>query len=461
MKIKIIGITILANLLITQTSFAGMKEDLNKFFNANGNAANVSEGGAFKDQSGGYYTGGSLIARTPVENYNMFSLQTPSLKSGCGSIDLHNGGFSFIDADAFLRLINNIGSNAKGMGISIALQTVSPQIKSVIDQLMSLAQEVNNMNINSCNAAASLVGSVWPRTEASNRALCQSIGLSNNTFSDYAAARQGCGAEGRHREMNQRKDGTEFQDQLGEEYNLTWKALKKNDFLTNDNKLAELFMSLSGTIVRKMDGTGNAARPKPLYLEGLVTKQDTLKAIVEGGSLKVYRCDSHQEGGCLNPTIAAITIQPGNSLLYRVDDLVGSITKKLADPDKEVSAEEIGLVNSTKIPILKIVAIQSAFTEKNTPIVASELSEIIAYDLLFNYLEKIIDLVTDSLQTLRGAQMNDQDLKIFIQGLRQAKQLIYQKRHGLYQYLNTTLAVIERSQLIEKQLNGVAVSVGE
>ena len=445
-------------ILITGSSLAGMKDDLNKFFVAQGYAANASSGSAFRDQSGGYYTGGSLIARHQVENYNLLSLQTPSMKLGCGSIDLHTGGFSFIDAEAFGRLINNIGSMAMGMGISIALQTVSPQIKSVIDQLMSLMQEANNMNINSCNAAASLVGSIWPRTEASNRALCQSSGLANNTFSDYAAARQGCGADGRHSEINQQKNTTPgFADQLGAEYNLTWKAIKKNDFFANNN-LAELFMSLSGTIVRKMEGRGNAAMPKPKYLEALITKQDTLKAIVEGGKLTIYRCDNHDIDQCLNPTVKEIEIQPGNSLLYKVDDLIRSMVTKLSNDTNTESAEEASLVNSTKIPILKIIAIQSAFTENNAPIVATELSEIIAYDLLFNYLEKIIDVITDSLQNLRNAQMNDQDLKVFINGLRQSKQLIYQKRYGLYQYLNSVLAVVERSQLIEKQLNGVFTS---
>ena len=151
----------------------------------------------------------------------------------------------------------------------------------------------------------------------------------------------------------------------------------------------------------------------------------------------------------------------GNSLLYRVDELVRSIANKLTDESKEVTPQEIGLVNSTKIPILKIIAIQSAFTQDNAPIVATELSEIIAYDLLFNYLERIIDVVTDSLHNLRSVQMNEQDLKTFINGLRQAKQLIYQKRQGLYQYLNTTLAVIERSGLVEKQLNGMFFSTVE
>ncbi len=459
---KKIIISIISGLLITNASFAGMKDDLNKFFSAQGYDANVSSGTAFRDQSGGYYTGGSLIARHPVENYNMLSLQNPSMKLGCGSIDLHSGGFSFIDAEAFLKLVNDIGSKAMGMGISIALQTVSPQIKSAIDQLMSMAQEVNNMNINSCNAAASLVGSVWPRTEASNRALCQDIGLANGKFSDFAAARQGCGVEGKHTEVNGQKNSTPgFKDQLGTQYNLTWQALKKNNFFANDNNLAELFMSLSGTIIRKMEGSGINATPKPRYLEALITKQETLKAIVEGGKLTIYRCDLYEADQCLNPTTKEIEIKLGNSLLYRVDELVRSIATKLTDESKEVTSQEIGLVNSTKIPILKIIAIQSAFTQDNAPIVATELSEIIAYDLLFSYLERIIDVVTDSLQNLRSVQMNEQDLKTFINGLRQSKQLIYQKRQGLYQYLNTTLAVIERSGLIEKQLNGVFFSTVE
>jgi conjugative transfer pilus assembly protein TraH len=96
-----------------------------------GQSVNVTEGGAYRDQMGSYFTGGSLMTRAKAANTNLMSVQMPSFNSGCGGIDLFMGGFSFINAEAFMQMARNIGSNALSYGFSLALQTVTPQIKSI------------------------------------------------------------------------------------------------------------------------------------------------------------------------------------------------------------------------------------------------------------------------------------------------------------------------------------------
>ena len=42
------------------------------------------------------YTGGNLTLAAPSRSYNLMSVQAPTVNAGCGGIDLHLGGFSFI-----------------------------------------------------------------------------------------------------------------------------------------------------------------------------------------------------------------------------------------------------------------------------------------------------------------------------------------------------------------------------
>lgn len=423
---------------------AGVKEDLEQFFMSRGQSVNVSEGGAYRDQMGSYFTGGSLMTRAKASNTDLMSVQMPSFNSGCGGIDLFMGGFSFINAEAFMQMARNIGSNALSYGFSLALQTVTPQIKSIIDRLMAVAQDANNMNINSCQMGAALVGGLWPKTDASSQLLCNAMGTRKNIFTDYAAARQGCGAGGQRDAVNSQKS-PEFKDILGPEFNLAWKALKKHALFAQDNELAELFMSLSGTLIVRKNG-------QPLYLAPLIDNEALLSALVNGGQVQLYHCDNSHEDACLNPVKTAVTIPPQHAFLAKVDTLIQSLNTKLKT-DAASTAAEKDFVNSTQLPIFKILTIQTAFKPDNSPLQLSELSEVIAYDILLKYLHRVVDLVSESVKHLQSVQINDADIQSFLSELRASKTLIYQRRQGLFHQMNTTLAVMERTQQIERQLH--------
>lgn len=429
---------------------AGVKEDLEQFFISRGQSVNVTEGGAYHDQTGSYFTGGSLITRAKATNTNLMSIQMPSFNSGCGGIDLFMGGFSFINAEAFIHMARNIGSNSLAYGFSLAFQTVTPQIKSVIDRLMAVTQDANNMNINSCQMGAAFVGGLWPKTDASSQLLCNAMGTSKNIFTDYAAARQSCGAGGQREAVNSQKS-PEFKDVLGDEFNLVWQALKKHALFAQDNELAELFMSLSGTLVsRKIPQNKNVIQP--LYFAPLIDNDALLNALVNGGQVNVYRCDKEEADRCLNPVKTAVNIAPQHAFLAKVDNLINSLSRKLKADEASTPAEK-DFVNSTHLPIFKILTIQTAFKPDNNPLKLTELSEVIAYDILLKYCHRVVDLVSESVKHLQSVQINDTDTQNFLSELRTSKTLIYQRRQGLFHQMNTTLAVMERTQQIERQLH--------
>ncbi len=437
----------LITMAFVSLSHAGVKEDLEQFFISRGQSVNVTEGGAYRDQMGSYFTGGSLMTRAKATNADLMSLQMPSFNSGCGGIDLFMGGFSFINAEAFMQMARNIGSNALSYGFSLALQTVTPQIKSIIDRLMAVAQDANNMNINSCQMGAALVGGLWPKSDASSQLLCNAMGTSKNIFTDYAAARQGCGAGGQRGTVNSQKS-PEFQDILGDEFNLAWKALKKHVLFQQDNELAELFMSLSGSFIAKK-GAGHI---QPRYLPPLIDNENLLSGLVNGGQVHLYHCDNPDENACLNPIKRTVNIPPQEAFLAKVDRFINELNRKLKTDEASTAAEK-DFVNSTHLPIFKILTIQTAFKPDNSPLQLSDLSEVIAYDILLKYLDRVVDLVSESVRHLQSVQINDSDIQSFLRELRTSKTLIYHRRQGLFHQMNTTLAVMERTQQIERQLH--------
>jgi conjugative transfer pilus assembly protein TraH len=189
-------------LLLGSSLSANMEANLNKAFDSLGMSHNVTGEGGYQDQTGGFYTGGSVFARSKVNQAELFSMQLPHYRAGCGGIDLFLGGFSYINAQEFTQLLRNIGSNATGYAFNLALATVTPQIKSVIDDLSAKIQQMTNHSINSCETAATLVGGVWPQSDASSQLLCNAMGTELGLASDWSQSRQKCGAKGERSNVN-------------------------------------------------------------------------------------------------------------------------------------------------------------------------------------------------------------------------------------------------------------------
>jgi len=370
-------------------SQADMQKNLEKAFGALGMSNNVTEAGGYQDQTGGFYTGGSVFARSKVNNADLFSLQMPHYRAGCGGIDLFTGGFSFINAQQFTQLLRNIGSNASGYAFNLALATVTPQIKSVLDDLAAKVQKMTNQSINSCEAAATLVGGVWPQTDASSQLLCNAMGKELGLASDWAQSRQKCGTEEKRDAWNSRKNEKPgFKDILGDEFNIAWKAIQKNGFLSRDSQLAELFMTVSGTIISRRVSDHLEVKVLP----SKSSDPELISGLIIGNvPVQVYKCDNVSEDKCLSPSLQNVTLPSKDALYAKVHRILLSLSQKIRE-DKALSGEERGFVNATKLPVLKIMAVEAAFKEGGSPLSAADFSEAIAHDIVLHYLEEVFGM---------------------------------------------------------------------
>ncbi|HUX79589.1 MAG TPA: conjugal transfer protein TraH [Alphaproteobacteria bacterium] len=442
-------------LLLSPSSQASMQKNLETAFEKLGMANNLTTGGGYQDQTGGFYTGGSVFARSKVNNVDLLSIQMPHYRSGCGGIDLFLGGFSFINAQQFTQLLRNIGSNASGYAFNLALATVTPQIKSVLDDLAAKVHSITNQSINSCEAAATLVGGVWPQSNASSQLLCNAMGKELGLATDWAQSRQKCGTEEKRDAWNSRKNEKEgFKDILADEFNIAWKAIQKNGFLSRDPQLAELFMTVSGTIIsRRVSG-----RSEVKVLPSKSSDPQLISGLITGNApVQIYKCDNASEDKCLSPTVQQITLPAAKALYGQVHRLLLSLSRKVRE-DKALSETEIGFVNATQIPVLKIIAVEVAFKEGGSPISAADFSEAIAHDIVLQYLEEVMTLVFDSVTQLQKVQINDQMIEELRQGISKSRKLLFAKRTALFEQMAITLDLIERTQQIETKLQNMFIS---
>ena len=100
--------------LLIQPAAADVASDMDSFYASVGGGSSFSGAALYQGQSANYFSGGGFSARAPIRNFNLASVQAPSIRAGCGGIDLYAGGFSFINATQLITMLKNIGSSALG-----------------------------------------------------------------------------------------------------------------------------------------------------------------------------------------------------------------------------------------------------------------------------------------------------------------------------------------------------------
>ena len=398
--LRVLGLwlTLLAatNLVVVQTAQADVNGQLGSFFSSLGGSANVTGPVAYNGQQGGYYSGGNLWVRFPAQQtYSLGSLQMPSVKAGCGGIDIFTGSFSFINTDQIVAAMKAAANGALAFVFDLAINAISSQIGSSIEKVMQKLQQFTQHSLNACQAgeqaAAGLAGMVGARDSH----FCQTIGNSQGIFSDWAASAQGCGTGGSQTStLSSNADKTIPSGP----YNYTWSMLTQK-YPSFDTAFKQYLMSLVGTVIYQ-PGTSDTQGPTYKFLgqgdPALIT------ALLDGGSsAQVFTCDNTDQ--CLNPTQSTLTVASASALKTRVYNLLIDIAGRIQG-NQQLTSEEIGLLGATTIPLYKIMVVNAAasFGGMNTADL-SELAEITSVDLLETVVQQFYKMVTDGQSSFQNA----------------------------------------------------------
>jgi conjugative transfer pilus assembly protein TraH len=449
---------ILIIILISNLAHATIDNDLKDFFASVGMKSNVSTSGAFQDQAAGYYTGGSLSARNSVKSAQLATLQMPGYRAGCGGIDAWTGGFSHISSQELVNTLKSVGSATLSYAMLLTMQTISPVVYNTVNELNAIATKVNNFNINSCEVAATMLGGVWPKSDQASKHLCQTMGTDLGGMSDWAAARHECGTKGaRHNTLKNFGSDPRYKNMLVGEFNLTWKALQNNAFLQSDQELAELFMTLVGSIINKRIIASEKTRKGetkdkyvPTTLPAHLDQDSVLNGLLNGGKTAIYVCDTKEQ--CLHPVLQELNLPAANGFRYKVQNTLSTLIDKIHD-DAAITEVEKDFLNATRLPVYKMLNVTTAYTKGTSPLNVEQYGDLIALDILYKYLMDIIDLVHDSVIHLKSVQVEGEQIDSFLKQLKLARERVTMRRTSAFQQMDNILSFIQSTQVVEKQLH--------
>jgi conjugative transfer pilus assembly protein TraH len=437
---KLRAILVFLLCLVSTNILADVSGDLGNFFTSLGYDGSVTPGTAYEGQAAGYYSGGSVVLRNKVKNIQIMHVDLPDLRAGCGGIDMFNGGFSFVNAQALTEFFQKIMSNASGYMFNLALATVVPEIAHELQYIQKIAQEINSSNFNSCEMAENLVGGIWPRMEASQRQICKGIGSHRNIFSDWADARQKCSEGGeRSKAMDKAAEDPTYKEQVILNKNLIWDALAKIGFL-NTVELKEFFMSLSGTIT--FDSRGKAHIYPPLAKD-----REVIKALLEGGKASIYICDEKTK--CLDPKPGEIAIAKSQALYEKIKLSINEIVTLLIADTTTLPPKLQGFLELTKLPILKFMNAHLMAGNAALALSITNYSESIAKTLLIQYMREALQTVETSLS---GTDYAPEIYKQLIDQIHQASVYVESIKTESRNDIQELMSFIESSKTTEKEV---------
>lgn len=115
---------------------------------------------AYQGQQYGYYTGGGFSARLSHKSDPLMNIQLPSIKAGCGGIDVFWGGISFMNFDYLIKKAEGLLKNAPYVVFSIGLKALSTQFGETIETVQAIIDQLNQLQFDECSAAKDMVNYV-------------------------------------------------------------------------------------------------------------------------------------------------------------------------------------------------------------------------------------------------------------------------------------------------------------
>ncbi len=405
--------------LLPTTSQAGSVEQGMKDFLFSNSNTNYSSGGAYKSQRRGYYATPSVYVRNSVVDVRPISMAMPTFRGGCGGIDMFAGSFSHINADQFIALLQAIPSNAMGYAFQLALETVSPSIADIMNQMESVMRSMNINNLNSCELGKSIVNTGLSKFDAGSEMVCVNKQMEKGIASDLAQAKKNCTSGGERSSTLSSNDIP--QDERIVDVNYAWNAVSK---LGVDKEMKEFLQTLTGTIIVQNSSGDNSSSIVKVY-PSLATDTNTVNALLYGGGMKRYICDETTK--CLNINDGGSVNIPSTSAFYKkVNDTIKSISSKMATRNQELTQEESDVLSTTSLPIIAILrTYQKYHAGEVDSMISDSLSEIVAHDLLAQFVDNVLKDVR-KVSKMNNLQVDETRLKQFEEGIEKARESLRQ-----------------------------------
>ncbi len=359
--IIIISVFIITNLCLSLIGHADVLSDLDDVYN------NLSTYYAppsyFNGPSRQGFSLGSFKVFLPNSRITPISITPPSIRATCGGISAYFGGFSFIDADKFVQLLQNIMNAAAGYFFEMAVEQLCPTCHNIMSLLRHASQLAQKFSVDSCGLGRSLAKK-YSDDLVKHASLLKDIGSTGSSFLeawDKQMERWIAGNTDNEKGTIQ-DDKNNCDPKTGKNCltgNIVYEWVKMAGGTKED---AEVIMSLMGTYIYT-DSNGNSSGVAPNYKRPIITaemladgcKQNAngqLKGTCKdygcsGDSIPVYSCSSDNK--CLDLSVGC---RSKTDLKEKIKTSLNNVINKLNNREfVSNSTSEMGVFYYT--PVVK------------------------------------------------------------------------------------------------------------
>ena len=390
--------------LLTGECYSSAYKSFGKVWNNTGGTSVSTSPQMYKGQKAGHYTLGSMYFARESKNRPLMSVRFPEIdfdKSCYAQGVLNFGGLSFISADELMNKLQSIVTQAGMMFVYQGISSISPVIGETLQEVYSKLQEVGGFLANECQAAKTIngmAGDLLTTHSSLAQNIVTKVGLNTGSSSDLSASYRDY-PKNRTQELS--KAAAKDDSLILEDVNLAWKALEKLNI--QDYELKKFMMSISGTIIIHAPNSTNGS-PQFQYISSNITSPSLLKALLKGGDdLPVLECSDHSK--CLIVQSSSQRIDRRESFEYKVAEYFNKFRTAIAN-DEDISDKDQDIhsfLSSSGLPVYKIYDVLYQYTNANPEYEQGVFIELVAWNILYNYLSDTLKQVTESTNNLQLA----------------------------------------------------------
>lgn len=129
--------------------------------------------GTYDTSQGRYWHGGSFTGRVKQTGVDIVRFSPPSMKAGCNGIDIFAGSFGLVSGDELVQVARGAAQGASLYFFNLAMSSVCPACKEVMDNVSKKIEQLNQWGRNSCENLVNFANSKgasegiqdWARTK--------------------------------------------------------------------------------------------------------------------------------------------------------------------------------------------------------------------------------------------------------------------------------------------------------
>ncbi|MEK6733577.1 MAG: conjugal transfer protein TraH [Pseudomonadota bacterium] len=427
----------------------GIDTELTNVWQSLGGSSVSNSANYYKGQKAGHYSMGSMYFSRAKKNRPLISVNFPEIdfdKSCYSQGVLNFGGISFISGDELKDKMKSIAQQSGLMLAYLGVSSISPIIGETLQEVYSKLQELGGFLADECQAAKQIVGfagDMMTQHSEMAKGIYAKTNLSKGGKDDLSSSYKDF-------PKNKKKlldDAAEKDEKLTlEDINLAWKALEKLKMNGTTNiELKELMMTISGTIIITSNGNG---MPNYQYISSKVTNPSLLEALIKGGRMKVLQCGGDHKK-CLKVIEGEKTVPKEQAFEERVLEFLKKIRTALEE-DKELEDAEQHFLANSGIPAYAIYEKLYQYTNGNPEYEQGLLVELIAWNILYNYLTEMLKEVNEATNNLQIAA--NSELKEFKESIKNAQKLLTEYEMTDLSRYKLQLQMIKRAEGMEDMM---------